>query len=57
MVIKIKTIVNEELEEIKGGTSLTVWSGIIISTIAVFLAGFIEGITNPSKCGEINGYN
>ena len=56
-MINIKTIVNEQLENIKGGTSITIWSGIIISTIAIFIAGIIEGITNPSKCGEINGYN
>ena len=45
---------NEELEKIKGGTSITVWSGIICSTIVIFISGLIEGFTNPSKCGEAN---
>lgn len=56
-MIKIEILASTELENIKGGTSITVWSGIIISTITIFIAGLIEGITNPSKCGEINGYN
>lgn len=55
MVISIKKISNEELEKIKGGTSVTVWAGIIYSTIIIFIAGIIEGFTNPSKCGEMNG--
>ena len=56
-MISIKTIVNDELEKIKGGTTITVWTGVIVSTIAIFIAGLIEVITNPGKCGEINGYN
>ncbi len=56
-MIRIRTILNEELESIKGGTSFSVWTGIIVSTIVIFGSGLIEGLTNPSKCGEINGYN
>lgn len=56
-MIRIRTILNEELETIKGGTSFSVWTGMIITTIVIFVSGLIEGITNPSKCGEINGYN
>lgn len=56
-MIRIRTILNKELETIKGGTSVSVWTGIIVSTIVIFVSGLIEGITNPSKCGEINGYN
>lgn len=56
-MINIKQIVNEDLENIKGGTSITVWTGIVCSAIVIFISGIIEGITNPSKCGEINGYN
>ena len=49
--------IEKELETIKGGTSFSVWTGIIVSTIVIFVSGLIEGITNPSKCGDINGYN
>ena len=55
MVINIKKINIEELENIKGGTTITVWTGIIYSTIIIFISGLIEGFTNPSKCGEVNG--
>ena len=56
-MIRIRTILNKDLETIKGGTSVSVWTGIIVSAIVIFVSGLIEGITNPSKCGEINGYN
>ena len=39
----------KELENIKGGFS--VWMGIGIEAVVVFLSGVLEGITNPSKCG------
>lgn len=48
----MKEISNEQLENIKGGTAMTVWTGIIISTIVIFVSGLIEGITNPEKCGD-----
>ena len=41
MVISIKKISNEELEKIKGGTSVTVWAGIIYSTIIIFIPVFL----------------
>lgn len=56
-VIKIQSLKNEDLENIKGGTSITVWSGIVCASIIIFISGIIEGLTNPGKCGEINGYN
>ena len=41
---------SNELENIIGGFS--VWMGIGIAAIVVFLAGVLEGITNPNKCGQ-----
>ena len=51
-MIKIKTIKNEELENIKGGatTAFSIWTGIVVASIIVFLSGVIEGITNPERC-------
>ena len=49
-MINIKIIDNEDLEKIKGGEAMTVWMGIAIATIVIFLSGVIEGITNPSSC-------
>ena len=56
-MIKIQSLKNEDLENIKGGTSITVWYGIVCASIIIFISGIIEGLTNPGKCGEINGYN
>ena len=39
-----------DLENVIGGFS--VWMGIGIAAIVVFLAGVLEGITNPNKCGQ-----
>ena len=49
-MIKIKTLKTEELERIKGGAAVTIWTGIAIATIVIFLSGVIEGITNPERC-------
>ena len=49
-MIKIKNIREEELENIKGGATVSVWTGVVISSIVIFLSGVIEGITNPSRC-------
>ena len=54
-MINIKKISSEELNNIKGGTTISVWTGIIYSSIIIFISGLIEGFTNPSKCGEISG--
>lgn len=41
---------NEELKEINGGIS---WGLIGLGgTIVTFLLGFLEGLTNPVKCGR-----
>lgn len=39
-----------DLENVIGGFS--VWMGVGIAAIVVFLAGVLEGITNPNKCGN-----
>lgn len=52
--MKIKTINNEQLENIKGGatTAFSVWTGVVIASIVIFISGIIEGITNPERCNE-----
>lgn len=44
----MKTLNEKELEKITGGFS--VWMGIGIAAVVVFLSGVLEGITNPNKC-------
>lgn len=51
-MIKIKNIEVTELEKIKGGASISVLTGIVITAIVVFISGVIEGITNPKRCNE-----
>ena len=50
----MKTISNEQLENIKGGatTAFSVWTGVVIASIVIFISGVIEGITNPERCNE-----
>ncbi len=52
--MKIKTINNEQLENIKGGatTAFSVWTGVVIASIDIFLSESIEGKTNPERCNE-----
>ena len=49
-MIKIKKIDTEQLEKIKGGTMISVWTGIVIAAVVIFISGIIEGITNPKEC-------
>ena len=49
-MINITTLSTTQLEKIKGGATITVWTGIAIAAIVIFLSGVIEGITNPEKC-------
>ena len=49
-MITIRKIDEKELENIKGGAALSVWTGIAIAAIIIFISGIIEGITNPQKC-------
>ena len=51
-MFNIEIIKEEQLENIKGGAAITIWTGIAITAIVVFLSGVIEGITNPKKCNE-----
>ena len=46
----MQEIKKEKLEQIKGGSVITVWTGIAISALIVFISGVIEGITNPKEC-------
>lgn len=39
-----------ELDNITGGFS--VWGGIAIAAIVIFISGVIEGFTNPGRCSE-----
>ena len=39
----------EKLEKINGGS---VWTGIAIAVIIVFLSGVLEGFTNPRRCNN-----
>lgn len=39
-------------ENIQGGAMISVWAGIVIAALAVFISGLIEGITNPERCHE-----
>jgi len=48
--IKIKEINKEDLEKIQGGAAVSIWTGIAIAAIVVFISGIIEGITNPERC-------
>lgn len=49
-VIKISRISEDNLERIKGGATVTVWTGIAIASIVIFIAGLIEGLVNPGEC-------
>lgn len=48
--MKMTKIKQEELDKIKGGTSITIWTGMAIAAIVIFLSGVIEGLTNPGEC-------
>lgn len=40
-----------ELENVKGGSMNGILTGLAITAVVVFVAGIIEGITNPKECG------
>ena len=52
---KLKEIEPEKLDKITGGTAISIWTGIVIAAIVVFIAGVIEGLTKPlwQKCRNI----
>ncbi len=43
-------IAQKDLPNITGGATISVWTGIVIAAIVVFISGVIEGITNPERC-------
>jgi len=49
-VVKIKIIEEKQLNQIKGGATISVWTGIVVAAIVIFISGVIEGITNPERC-------
>ena len=49
-VISMKQLDVAMQESIQGGAMISVWTGIVIAALAVFLSGLIEGITNPERC-------
>lgn len=49
-MVKIKIIEEKQLDKIKGGATISVWTGIVVAAIVIFISGVIEGITNPERC-------
>ena len=49
-MVPIEKISTEQEETIKGGAMISVWTGIVIAALAVFISGIIQGITNPQRC-------
>ncbi len=41
---------NKEMEKVEGGGVSWVGIGLVVTAVVIFLAGFIDGLTNPSKC-------
>ena len=46
----MKEIEQENLDKITGGAAISIWTGLVIAAIVVFISGVIEGITNPERC-------
>ena len=46
----MKKIEVDQLEKVKGGATISIWTGVMIATIIIFLSGVVEGITNPERC-------
>ena len=49
-MVKISKISDENLERIKGGTTISIWTGIAIASIIIFISGVIDGLVNPGDC-------
>ncbi len=45
----MQCLADNELENITGGS---VWVGIAIAAIIIFISGVLEGFTNPNKCNN-----
>ena len=50
MLISMQRMDNNSLGKINGGFS--VWTGLAIAAIVVFIAGILEGFTNPKECNN-----
>ena len=50
MVISMQRMDNNSLAKINGGFS--VWTGLAIAAIVVFIARILEGFTNPKECNN-----
>ncbi len=48
----MRKLSDEEGLSIKGGAGFSIWAGIVIAALAIFVSGIIEGVTNPAKCSE-----
>lgn len=46
----MKKISDSELDNIAGGGTPFVGVGLVISAIIVFIAGILDGYTNPGSC-------
>ena len=46
---------DNKLDKISGGGIEWVGIGVGIAALIIFIAGIIEGYTNPGRCGVING--
>lgn len=46
----MKVLEEKELSKVVGGFS--VWGGIAIAAIIVFISGVLEGFTNPGRCNN-----
>ena len=43
-MITVHKIDEKELENIKGGAAISIWTGIAIAAIVIFISGIIEGL-------------
>lgn len=53
-MINIERISDDKLDKISGGGVEWLGVGLAIAAIVVFLAGVIEGYTNPGRCDALN---
>lgn len=53
-MINIERLSNDKLEKISGGGVEWLGVGLAIAAVVIFLAGVIEGYTNPGRCEAIS---
>ena len=49
-MVKISKISDENLGKIKGGNTISVWTGIAVAAVIIFVSGIIDGLINPGGC-------